>query len=105
MLDRLDPANKTVNVLSVPRDLLVPVAGTGGRNKVNAAFQLVETIQQDLGIPINHYLLVNFDGFRAVVDALGRCAWTSPSRATDATAGLSISQPGCQRLGGSRRWR
>jgi polyisoprenyl-teichoic acid--peptidoglycan teichoic acid transferase len=106
MLVRLDPASTTVKVLSVPRDLLVPIAG-GGRNKVNAAFQrgpeqLVETIQRDLRIPINHYLLVNFDGFRAVVDALGGVRLDFPFPAADATAGLSIGHTGCQRLDGEQ---
>ena len=82
-------------MLSIPRDLYVPVAGTGGSAKINSAFnhgpgQLVQTIQQSFGIPIHHYLLVNFDGFREAVDALGGVSMYFPGRcATTTTAATS----------------
>src|SRR5829696_5268785 len=52
----LVPAARHAAVLSIPRDLYVPVAGTGGSAKINSAFnhgsgQLVQTIQERLGIP------------------------------------------------------
>ncbi len=107
MLIRLDPAAHTAKILSVPRDLLVLIAGTGGRGKINAAFdrgpsQLVQTIQQQLHIPINHYLLVNFDGFRAIVDTLGGVRLDFPYPAADAYSGLHITRAGCQRLSGDQ---
>jgi LCP family protein required for cell wall assembly len=107
MLVRADPKHKTVKVLSVPRDLLVPIAGTGGRNKINAEFadgpeQLIQTISQNLGVPINHYLLIDFDGFRGIVDALGGVRLDFPYPAADRYAGLAISRPGCQLLRGDQ---
>jgi LCP family protein required for cell wall assembly len=98
-------------MLSVPRDLYVPVAGTGGRAKINSALargpeQLVETIKADFGIPVSHYVLVDFDGFRAVVDAVGglRLDFPSPVRDDDNghnNSGLLITTPGCRQLDGT----
>jgi polyisoprenyl-teichoic acid--peptidoglycan teichoic acid transferase len=107
MLVRADPAAHTVKILSIPRDLLVPIAGTGGRGKINAAFaggpaQLIRTIQQQLHIPINHYLLVNFDGFRAIIGTLGGIRLDFPYPAHDALSGLQITRAGCQRLDGDQ---
>src|SRR5215208_5831008 len=73
---RVEPARKRISMLSIPRDLVVPIAGTGPENRINAAFsqgpgQLVKTIEQNFGVPIHHYVLIDFDGFRAIVDALG----------------------------------
>src|SRR6266542_1489687 len=107
MLVRIDPGAHTVKVLSVPRDLLVPNAATGGRSKINAVFaggpqQLIQTIQQYLGIPVNHDLRVNFDGFRAIIDALGGIRMDFPYPAEDDLSGLHITTAGCHRLGGDR---
>jgi polyisoprenyl-teichoic acid--peptidoglycan teichoic acid transferase len=108
----LVPAARHAAVLSIPRDLYVPVAGTGGSAKINSAFnrgpgQLVQTIQQSFGIPIHHYLLVNFDGFREVVDALGGVPMHFPRPVRDSNdghneSGLNIPRTGCQRLGGTQ---
>src|SRR4029453_987551 len=108
----LVPAARHATVLSIPRDLYVPVAGTGGSGKINSAFthgpgQLVQTIQQSFGIPIHHYLLVNFDGFREVVDALGGGSLYFPPPVRDDNnghneSGLNVSRTGCQRLSGNQ---
>ena len=112
LLVRLDPASHRAWVLSVPRDLYVPVTGTGRRAKINAALgegpeRLVETVRADFGIPVSHYLLVDFDGFRAVVDAIGgiRLDFPYPVRDDDHghnNSGLLISSPGCRRLDGEQ---
>jgi LCP family protein required for cell wall assembly len=109
----LVPAARHAAVLSIPRDLYVPVAGTGGPAKINSAFnrgpdQLVQTIQQRFNIPIHHYLLVNFDGFREVVDALGGVAMYFPRPVRDDNNGhnqsrLDVPRVGCQRLAACRR--
>jgi len=107
MLVRVDPKHKTIKLLSVPRDLLVPIAGTGRRAKINAALaagpqQLIQTIQQQLHVPVNHYLLVNFDGFRAIIDTLGGVRLDFPYPAADTYSGLRITRVGCQRLDGDQ---
>ncbi len=88
MILHLDPARHSVSILSVPRDLFVPNARTTGANKIDAALyqgpsQLVSAINQDLGIPIQHYVVLNFDSFANVVDALGGVSmyFPEPSRA------------------------
>ena len=65
-----------VSLLAIPRDLYVPLDG-GAPNRINAAFAfggpaaLIRTVQQELGIPVDHYLEVDFAGFLGLVDALG----------------------------------
>jgi polyisoprenyl-teichoic acid--peptidoglycan teichoic acid transferase len=108
----LVPAARHAAVLSIPRDLYVPVAGTEGSAKINSAFNhgpgpLVQTIQQSLHIPIHHYLLVNFDGFREVVDALGGVSMYFPRPVRDDNngrneSGLQVPRPGCRRLDGDQ---
>jgi LCP family protein required for cell wall assembly len=112
LLVHLVPAGHRAWVLSIPRDLYVPVAGGGGRSKINAALaggpeRLVETIKTDFGIAVSHYLLVDFDGFRAVVDAVGgvRLDFPVPVRDDDNghdNSGLLIATPGCRRLDGQQ---
>jgi LCP family protein required for cell wall assembly len=112
ILVHLVPRARHAAVLSIPRDLYVPVAGSDGSAKINSAFnrgpgQLVQTIQQSFGVTIHHYLLVNFDGFREVVDALGGVAMYFPRPVRDDhdgrnESGLSVPQPGCHRLNGNQ---
>jgi polyisoprenyl-teichoic acid--peptidoglycan teichoic acid transferase len=112
ILVHLVPAARHATVLSIPRDLYVPVAGTGGSAKINSAFnhgpgQLVQTIQQSLRIPVHHYLLVDFDGFREVVDALGGVSMYFPRPVRDDNhgrneSGLRVAGPGCRRLDGDQ---
>src|SRR6266545_2271696 len=94
-----------------PMNLLVvgsvPIAGSGAQNRINAAFaagpgQLVQTIEQNFGIPINHYVLIDFDGFRAIVDALDGIDVRFPYPARDPLSGLNVAEPGCIHLNGSR---
>ncbi|HEV2871407.1 MAG TPA: LCP family protein [Actinomycetota bacterium] len=104
---RVEPARKRVSMLSIPRDLVVPIAGTGAENRINAAFtegpgQLVKTIEQNFGVPIHHYLLIDFDGFRAIVDALGGIDVRFPYPSRDAKSGLDIREAGCRHLNGGR---
>ena len=79
----IDPVTKSAGVLSLPRDLWVNIPGYGFE-RVNTAFEIGEfqkkgggpallrkTIEGLLGVPIHHYALVGFTGFRKVVDQLG----------------------------------
>jgi len=62
--------------LSIPRDTLVNIPGTGP-SKINAAYAIggpalmIETIKQYLGIEVNHLVEIDFKGFVKFVDALG----------------------------------
>jgi polyisoprenyl-teichoic acid--peptidoglycan teichoic acid transferase len=104
---RVEPARKRVSMLSIPRDLVVPIAGTAGENRINAAFTggpgpLVKTIEQSFGVPIHHYVLIDFDGFQAVVDALGGIDVRFPYPSRDFKSGLDVDQAGCTHLNGRR---
>jgi LCP family protein required for cell wall assembly len=103
---RVEPDRRRVSMLSIPRDLVVPIAGAG-ENRINAAFtggpgQLVKTVEQNFGIPIHHYVLVDFDGFRAIVDALGGIDVRFPYPSRDFKSGLDIREAGCHHLSGAR---
>ncbi|KAF6602924.1 LCP family protein [Bacillus velezensis] len=75
----LDPRNKTMKMLSIPRDTRVTLAGdtTGNKTKINAAFakggadETVSTVEDLLGIPIDKYVTVDFNGFKDVIDEVG----------------------------------
>jgi LCP family protein required for cell wall assembly len=105
MLVHLDPVHRSAFVLSIPRDLFVPIPGTTSANRVDAALnvgptRLVRTIEDDLGIPINHYVELNFDSFQNVVNALGGIDMYFPDPVRDAYSGLDITTPGCHHLNG-----
>ncbi len=91
----LRPNEGQVSLISIPRDLWVSIPGWEN-NRINTAYQhgisagypgggaslLKDTIQYNLGIRIDHTALVDFDGFRKIVDTLGgvdvpvSCAYT-----------------------------
>lgn len=68
--------HKTVTLVHFPRDLWVSVPGHG-KDKINAAFAyggaplLVRTLQDLVGVPIDHVALVDFEGFKRMTDAVG----------------------------------
>ena len=72
----LDKSKKNAALLSVPRDTRVKIKGHGW-DKINAAFAYggqkltQETVQDFLGIKINNYVVVDFQGFKGLVDAVG----------------------------------
>ena len=110
MIARIIPGRKEVYILSVPRDLWVDipghVSGVSGMNRINAAFNngpdlLVQTIEQVLHIPINHYVSVNFNGFQGMVDALGGVTMDFPTQVKDSYSGLNVTQTGCQLVPGT----
>jgi polyisoprenyl-teichoic acid--peptidoglycan teichoic acid transferase len=103
------PATGVVRVLSIPRDTMVTVAGnieqTGRYNRINATYgsgpdQLVQTIEADFNIPIEHTVQLDFEGFRGAVDAIGGISLNFPYPARDTYTGLNITQAGCQHLNG-----
>jgi polyisoprenyl-teichoic acid--peptidoglycan teichoic acid transferase len=106
MILRLDPGSGQAHLLSLPRDLYVKIAGTNYHEKINSALatggpeELIKTIQQNFGIPINHFMQVNFEAFRSLVDAVGGIPIYFPWPARDVHTGLNITQPGCTILNG-----
>lgn len=76
MVATLDPERKKARLLSVPRDSRVKIPGHKVQ-KINAAYPLggvqltVDTLEEFLGIDIDHYVIVNYDMIRDLIDAVG----------------------------------
>ena len=114
MLLHLDPAKHSASILSIPRDLFLPIPGTTNENRVDDSLnptstsqtsnpsQLVKTIESDLGIPISHFVMLNFDTFQSVVNVLGGVNVYFPNPVKDAYSGLNITAPGCHHLNGNQ---
>ena len=105
MILHLNPKRGTASILSIPRDLFVPNARTTGPNKIDAALvqgpeRLVAAIQEDFGIPIQHYVELNFDSFQGIVNALGGIKMYFPMPLYDAESSLNIPTAGCHLLNG-----
>ncbi len=72
----LNPSDHYVSVVSFPRDLYVSVPGRGNE-RINIPFQfgglqlLGDTFEQNFDVRPDHYVMVDFNGFRAVIDSLG----------------------------------
>jgi LCP family protein required for cell wall assembly len=82
MLLRADPSSQTISLLSLPRDLVVPIyCGKSSypvdHGRINSAYAIcgstgsLETVRHLTGVPINYLISVNFSGFVATVDKLG----------------------------------
>jgi polyisoprenyl-teichoic acid--peptidoglycan teichoic acid transferase len=107
MVMRLDPASEQVAVLSFPRDLVLPIAGTDESARINSAYNepgeqqvLIDTIRENFGITINHWIEVDFQGFRDVVDAIGGVTLYFDHALRDRESGLFVDQLGCVSLDG-----
>lgn len=104
---RIDPKEKQARLLSFPRDLWVPIAGTGESARINSAHShgeqvLIDTIQQNFGIPINHYVEIDFVGFERLVNAVGGIPMWFDAPVRDAHTGLSVPEADCQVLDGEQ---
>lgn len=102
MLLRIEGGKKML--LSIPRDLWVKDPKTNQLGRINAVYQsgraeLIKAVQ-GLGIPVHHYLEINFVSFARLVDAVGGIDVEFPNPARDEHSGLYIDKPGVNRLGG-----
>jgi LCP family protein required for cell wall assembly len=83
LLVRTDPSKQRLTYLSIPRDLRVDIPGFGSA-KINAANQYggpaltLATVRRLTGLPIHHVVVVDFDGFKDLIDALGGIEVTVP---------------------------
>lgn len=77
ILVTLDPISRTAGMMSIPRDLYVPLAGGRGQDRINTAHVYggqklaMETVALNFGIPVHHYVRVNFNVVITLVDAVG----------------------------------
>ncbi len=85
----------SMQMLSIPRDLWVDIPGRG-KDKINAAYAyggstlMVQTIKQNLGLEINHYVEVDFVGFMEMIDEIGGIEMYFPYAARDSSSGLNV---------------
>jgi LCP family protein required for cell wall assembly len=116
MLVRADPGEKTISMLSFPRDLRVEVRCPGKGSyvdKINSAYATcgpsgaLATVANLTRLPVNYIITVNFRGFRQLVDKLGG-VWMDIDRryfndhgGPTGYAKINL-QPGYQRLNGTR---
>jgi LCP family protein required for cell wall assembly len=141
MVLHVDPTAEKASILSIPRDLWVPIAGRRGNDRINTAYspskssssattlphssesttnalgvpvtsssapikdgpeRLIATIRQSLGIEIDHYIEVDFSGFRSIVNAVGGVTVPFPAPARDKFSGLDVKTAGCVSLNGDQ---
>ena len=123
MIVHIAADRKWVNVMSIPRDSWVNIPackmGNGQMSspttyKINEAFALgnlygnhtdlgvactEKTLEQDTGIHIDHFVVVNFEGFRDMVNALGGVEECNTTEIDDPKSGLHL-KPGHHLLHG-----
>ena len=91
----VDPQQKKVWMLSIPRDTKVLIPGHGYQ-KINAAHAFggaplaIKVVKEYTGLPIDHYMEVNFLGFENAVNQLGGI-WVTVPQAIDDPAAASQS--------------
>lgn len=99
----IDERAGTAALLSIPRDLWIPVEGYGDR-KFNFAFGtggetlLIETIEEQFDIPIHHFMSVDFAGFKGIVEAVDHVDVFFEQPARDWNSVDNVSQTGFQML-------
>jgi LCP family protein required for cell wall assembly len=103
MVLRVEPGTAGAQLLSFPRDLWVSIPGIG-ENRINAAISaggpqtLIQTIQQNFDIPINHYVEVDWSGFQGLVRAVDGVPMYFDKPVRDPSTGLNIPNTGCVTL-------
>lgn len=98
MLVSLDPKNDTASILSIPRDLYVLIPGHGrdrintafvygsaGGNPVGGAALAMQTVEFNLGVRVDSYLLVDFSAVINTVNTLGGISVYVPQDLSDPT--------------------
>jgi LCP family protein required for cell wall assembly len=98
MLVSLDPVTESASILSIPRDLYVLIPGHGrdrintafvygsaGNNPVGGAALAMQTVEYNLGVPIDHYVMVDFSAVINGIDALGGIDVFVPTAINDPT--------------------
>ena len=114
MIVRLDPKSQAASTVSIPRDTKVTIPGHGTQ-KINAASAFggpalaIRTVRDFTGLPINHYVAIDFRGFASIVDAMGG-VWMNVDKTFDDVNGANTGgvstvthlEKGYQRLNGQQ---
>jgi len=105
VLVHIDEQQRKAVLVHFPRDLKVTFPD-GGTGKINGAYQkgaesMVRTVEKVSGLPIHHYIEVNFVGFRNIVNALGGVDVYFERAINDKDSGLNVKK-GCVELKGDQ---
>lgn len=106
ILTRIDPQEKQVTLISIPRDTAITYEGE--IMKINATHAyggpeaVVEAVNELCGVQIAHYAEVSFDGMEQLVDAVGGIEINVPEGdgVDDPKAGDVVIEPGQQHMDG-----
>ncbi len=105
MLVRIDPASNRAAILSFPRDLWVKIPSKG-RSRINSAYRkgdyslLAQTLFDNFGVTVDHYVQIDFCAFKTIVDAVGGVKVPFQYPARDTHVALNIDATGCHTFGG-----
>ncbi|PEJ20760.1 LytR family transcriptional regulator [Bacillus toyonensis] len=77
MFATVNPKTQRISLMSIPRDSRVPIVGKDKEDKINAAHayggeqMAIKTVEGFLKVPVDHYIKIDFQGFKGIVDAVG----------------------------------
>ncbi|MDF2946802.1 MAG: lytR [Bacillales bacterium] len=80
----INPKDKTMKILSIPRDARVEIVGKGIQDKINHSFAFggvemsIHTVEKFLDIPIDYYIQLNMEGLAEIIDQVGGIQINSP---------------------------
>lgn len=106
MIIRVSPKDNQAAFLSFPRDLWVQIAGSTRSNRINTAFdrknpnRLVDTIYQNFGIEVDHYVNIDFCAFKDIVDAVDGVKVPFAYSTRDKKTGLFVPNASCFQFSG-----
>lgn len=100
----VEKSSGIISLLSIPRDLWVNIGDSDRTERINVAYRdgaavVVRTVNRALGIPIHHYLEIDFQGFKELVDAVGGVTICVEHPTRDRNTGLFL-RVGCTNLDG-----
>ncbi|WP_099361271.1 LytR family transcriptional regulator [Fredinandcohnia onubensis] len=73
----VNPSDKSMKMVSIPRDTRTEIVGKGFQDKINHAYAFggpemaIDTVENFLDIPIDYFVQVNMESFKDIVDAVG----------------------------------
>lgn len=106
ILARIDPNNKHVTLISIPRDTKVEYNGStmkiNGVHTYGGPDDMVRAVNELCGVEISHYAEISFNGLVALTDAVGGVEVDVPDRIDDPKAGDFVIEPGLQTLNGEQ---
>lgn len=108
ILARIDPPNKRVTLLSIPRDTMVEWKGTtmkiNGVHTYDGAAGMVQIVSEKCGVHISHYAEIAFDGLSTLADAMGGVTVDVDQHIKDTENFDDVTelQPGVQTLNGAQ---